>query len=275
VTALEELFGIRPHSTRRREREDEHDSIQERLLEIRTEDHKGTRWVRGKRAPRGTLPPAGRDALVAGIAEALLIERALPELLDPDAHAVTAVISRIGDSWAAGGLGIVTSALSAPAWLDDSATVDARGAVVPAVDGKLFNARDVVLTLRGLFVRAALGGDHGTWMIRAAAAEPDVIRVELRPGAAASAPEVLRAHLAGRRELERVLEVGGALPPNPDALLPVTRVLTYRRPLRPGDRFGIEIEDFSTGWVDRSTAIDLDAAIRRVWYLGWSRQGAR
>ena len=35
-------------------------------------------------APR---PPASRDALIAGIAEALLIERALPTLLDPDAHA--------------------------------------------------------------------------------------------------------------------------------------------------------------------------------------------
>jgi ATP-dependent Clp protease ATP-binding subunit ClpC len=272
VTALEELFGLSPHSTRRREREDEHDSMQERFLEVRSQDYKGTRWVRGNRAPRRTLPPAGRDALVAGIAEALLIERALPDLLDPDAHAVTAVISRIGATWTAGGLGIVASALSTPSWLDESACIDAGGAVAPAVDWKLVTTRDVALTLRGLFVRAALAGDHGTWMIRATAAEPDVIRVELRPGAAAPASDVLRAHLAARRELERVLEVGGALPPNPDTLLPVTRILTYRSPLRPGDGFGVEIEDFTTGWVDRTTTRDLDAAIRRVWHLGWSRQ---
>jgi hypothetical protein len=120
-------------------------------------------------------------------------------------------------------------------------------------------------------VRAALGNEHGTWMIRAAAAEPDVVRVEIRPGAARPPLDVLRAHLAGRRELDRVLEVGGALPPNPDALLAVTRTLTYRPPLRPGDSYGFEIEDFSTGWVDRGTARDLAAAIRRAWYLGWSK----
>jgi hypothetical protein len=85
--------------------------------------------------------------------------------------------------------------------------------------------------------------------------------------------DVLRAHAAARRELDRVLETGGALPPNPDALLPVTRVVTYRPPLRPGDRYGVEIEDFSTGWVDRTTAYDLEIAIRRAWYLAWSKQG--
>jgi hypothetical protein len=107
-------------------------------------------------------------------------------------------------------------------------------------------------------------------MIRAAAAEPDVVRVEIRPGA--TKPDaVLRAHAAARRELERVLERGGALPPNPDVLLPVTRTLTYRPPLRPGESFGVEIEDFSTGWVDRGTARDLTAAIRRAWHLAWSR----
>jgi len=111
-------------------------------------------------------------------------------------------------------------------------------------------------------------------MIRATAVEPDVIRVELRPGAAARVSDVLCAHFAVRRELERVLEVGGALPPNPDALLPVTRSLTYRPPLRPGDGFAVEIEDFSTSWVDRTSSRDLGTAIRRVWYLAWSRQVA-
>ena len=67
-------------------------------------------------------------------------------------------------------------------------------------------------------------------------------------------------------------DAGGALPPNPDALLPVTRALTYRPPLRPGDSYGVEIEDFSTGWVDRTTARDLETAIRRAWYLAWSKQ---
>jgi ATP-dependent Clp protease ATP-binding subunit ClpC len=274
LSALDELFGKNPAGTRQREREDDLDSLQERFLEFRTDDEKGERWVRGRTAPRRRAPTAGRDALLAGIAEALLLERALPELLDPDAHAVTVVISRIGATATANGVAIVARALATPAWLDDGAAVIADGTVSPLLAGDHGTVRDVALTLRGLFVRAALAGDHGTWMIRATAAEPDVVRVELRPGAPQPARDVLQAHLAGRKALDRVLEVGGALPPNPDALLPVTRTLTYRAPLRPGDSFAVEIEDFSTGWVDRATARDLDAAIRRVWHLAWSRQAA-
>ncbi|MGN6105587.1 MAG: hypothetical protein ACTHU0_10815, partial [Kofleriaceae bacterium] len=91
------------------------------------------------------------------------------------------------------------------------------------------------------------------------------------PTAGASAEALLRAHLAARAELERVLDQGGALPPNPDALLPVTRTLTYRAPLRPGEPYGVEIEDFATGWVDRGTSRELALAIRRAWHLAWSR----
>jgi hypothetical protein len=219
---------------------------------------------------RATRPPAHRDAVIAGIAEALLLERALPELLDPDAHAVTCVLSQIGATQTAHGVAIVSRALASDGWLDDAAAHGADGAIAP-LPAAGTAIRDAAITLRGLFVRAALANDHGTWMIRATAAEPDVVRVELRSGIAGSAADLLRAHLAGRRELDRVLEVGGALPPNPDSLLPVTRTLTYRPPLRPGDSYGVEIEDFSTGWVDRGTARDLAAAIRRAWYLGWSK----
>jgi hypothetical protein len=221
------------------------------------------------------LPPAGRDALIAGIAEALLLERGLPELLDPAAHAVTAVISQIGATATAGGVAIATRALATEAWLDSGAALTASGQLTELPRDLAHGVdvgRDVALALRGLFVRTALAGEHGTWMIRATAAEPDVVRVELRPGIAAPPREVLRAHAAARKELDRVLDAGGALPPNPDALLPVTRALTYRPPLRPGDSYGVEIEDFSTGWVDRATARDLATAIRRAWHLAWSKQ---
>ena len=223
-----------------------------------------------RRAKRPTRPPASRDALLAGIAEALLIERALPELLDPAAHAVTVLLSRIGTTADAGGVDIVARTLAQPSWFDEAALLDASGVRPTKPSDSLSAASDVVLVLRGLFVRAALANEHGTWMIRAAAAEPDVVRVEIRPGAA-SPQAVLRAHVAARKELERVLEHGGPLPANPDVLLPVTRTLTYRPPLRPGEAYGFEIEDFGTGWVDRGTARDLATAIRRAWHLAWSR----
>jgi hypothetical protein len=164
-------------------------------------------------------------------------------------------------------------ALAQPAWLDDGAV--AVGANIRPLGSAISHlspiSSDVVLVLRGLFVREALAGEHGTWFVRAAAAEPDIVRVEIRPGAARPALDILKAHLAARRELERVLDAGGALPPNPDSLLPVTRTLTYRPPLRSGEPTHVEIEDFSTGWVDRGPFRDVPTAIRRAWHLAWSR----
>jgi ATP-dependent Clp protease ATP-binding subunit ClpA/ATP-dependent Clp protease ATP-binding subunit ClpC len=227
-----------------------------------------------RRRGRGTIPPPSRDQLIAAIAEALLIERALPSLLDPDAHAVTAILSRIGQSTAAGGTYLAATALAQPAWFDEGAV--AVGANVRPIGSALAHlspaSSDVVLVLRGLFVREALAGEHGTWFVRAAAAEPDIVRVEIRPGAASSATDTLKAHIAARRELERVLDAGGALPPNPDALLPVTRTITYRPPLRSGEPTHVEVEDFSTGWVDRGPFRDVPTALRRAWYLAWSRR---
>jgi hypothetical protein len=263
------------------------------------------------RGPTRGLPPAGRDALISAIAEALLIERALPTLLDPDAHAVTMILSRIGAMAEAEGLVRVLQPYTAASWCDGAAVCDDHGAIQPtwyvkrrqgwskyeqwkwelerdtqevARDGKKKgwasyddwqkfwrSQRDAVLVLRGLFVRAALEHDHGTWMLRSHGAEPDVIRVEVRPGAAASPEDVLRAHRAGRAALERALEVGGALPPNPDVLLPVTRTLTFRPPARAGGTYGFELEDFATGWIDRGAVRQLEDAIRRAWYLSWSR----
>ncbi|HEX3474401.1 MAG TPA: AAA family ATPase [Kofleriaceae bacterium] len=283
LDALDELFARR--ASRKPERvagrsAGDADDHREALYGERTTDRStGTRWTRSRGAPPRVLPTPGRDALIAGIAEALLIERALPELLDPAAHAVTVVVSQIGATASAGGVAIAARALAAHAWLDGAALLLADGLLVelpgglPRLDDLIQDqTRDVALALRGLFVRAALAGEHGTWMIRATAAEPDVVRVEIRAGIAAPPRDVLRAQAAARRELDRVLDAGGALPPNPDALLPVTRALTYRPPLRPGDSYGIEIEDFSTGWVDRTTAYDLETAIRRAWHLAWSKQ---
>jgi hypothetical protein len=213
----------------------------------------------------------------------MLIERALPQLLDPAAHAVTVLLTRIGQSQSNGLPCVMQVFALQPAWVDGGAHADDQGAVAKVVFGrgkgtfddwlKFWRARkDVVLALRGLFVREALANEHGTWLLRSAAAEPDVVRVEIRPGAARAPEDVLRDHLAQRRELERVLEVGGALPANPDVLLPVTRTLTTRSALWWSARpFAVELEDFATGWVDRCTVSDIPSAVRRGWHLAWSR----
>jgi ATP-dependent Clp protease ATP-binding subunit ClpA/ATP-dependent Clp protease ATP-binding subunit ClpC len=269
LTALEQLFGV----TAPREIADEYDDDDD----VRTHRHKR---AAKKPPPRS---PASREALIAGVAEALLIERSLPSLLDPDAHAATVLISRVGQ---ANGLGLVfvTQVFAhQPAWYDSGAHSDDAGEIGALSVGKGSGSydvwqrfwrgrRDVAIVLRGLFVRDALGGDHGTWMMRAAAAEPDVVRVEIRPGARMSATDTLAQHLAARRELERVLDAGGALPPNPDVLLPVTRTLHYRMPIRVGDPCQVELEDFATGWLDRGPRTDIPHAVRRAWHLAWSKR---
>ncbi|MGN6104107.1 MAG: AAA family ATPase, partial [Kofleriaceae bacterium] len=187
LAALRAMFGGAPSPARGGdddEREDDLDIYDERRGSKVTGQDRRTRV---RRAASPGRPTHGRDAWIAGIAEALLIERALPELLDPDAHAVAVVLSRIGATAEAAGVGIAAASLAAPSWLDDAAYVDPGGAIRRLTAARLASgppigaARDLALVLRGLFVRAALAGDHGTWMIRAAAAEPDVVRVELRP----------------------------------------------------------------------------------------------
>jgi ATP-dependent Clp protease ATP-binding subunit ClpA/ATP-dependent Clp protease ATP-binding subunit ClpC len=238
--------------------------------------------VRGRPVAR---PPAARDSVLAGIAEAMLIERALPTLTDPDAHAATLVISRIGN---ANGDGIVAVtqvyAYVGSPWFDAGASASDTGEVATFTNGRGSGTfadwqsywrkrRDVALTVRGLFVRQALETDHGTWMLSAAAAEPDVVRVEVHAGAARPPAEVLREHIAARQAVEHALEHGGALPPNPDALLPVTRTITARAPLFFwATPFDIDVEDFSTGWADRTKVKDIATAVRRCWHLAWSRR---
>ncbi|MFT3699195.1 MAG: AAA family ATPase [Kofleriaceae bacterium] len=264
LNALDYLFGVRPHpEDDTPEPDDDYDDDDLRPVK---------RTPKKKKAPVRT--PNSREEVLAGIAEALLIARSLPHLLDPDAHAATVTISRVGNSIEAGGIFAVVHTIAQPAWFDEAAFVDDRThAVKPMPRGLSMltpSTRDVVVTLRGLFVREAIATDHGTWMLRSAAAEPDIVRVDVKPGAH-NAVATLQAHLAARKELERVLEHGGALPVNPDALLPVTRTINYRPSLRPEASVQVELEDFATGWVDRGVVKDVPHAVRRAWHLAWSR----
>ncbi len=280
IGALEQLFGRRLP-----EPDDDHDPMYERkLVPDGTGDHREIRLRRRAPAKR-THAPASRDMLVAGIAETMLIERSLPRLLDPDAHATTLVLSRIGAANGDGLIAVTQVFVHQPAWFDSAAHCDDAGEIGAVTAGKgkgTFDdwqkwwraRRHVSVVLRGLFVHDALANEHGTWMLRAAVAEPDIVRVEVRPGAHKTPHDVLRDHLAGKRELERVLDEGGALPPNPDALLPVTRAINSRAALYFWPKpFDVEIEDFATGWIDRGNVRNIPAAVQRCWHLAWSKRG--
>ncbi|HTR55837.1 MAG TPA: AAA family ATPase [Kofleriaceae bacterium] len=281
LTGLAQLFGTSDPVDDERDDHDD-DAYEHRLVR----DHgRSAREVRMRlhRPARGRTP-AGRDALVAGIAEALLIERGLPRLLDPTAHATTVVLSRVGTAQSNGLTAVMQVFALQKAWTEIAAhATDAGEVMMMNLGGKgsgnfsdwltFWRARkDIVTVLRGLFVHEALAHEHGTWLLRAAAAEPDVVRVDVRAGAPLPPDEALRAHLAARRALEHALEHGGALPANPDVLLPVTRTISSRAALWWSQRaFDLEVEDFATGWTDRGQFKDVLSAVRRSWHLAWSR----
>src|SRR5262249_52792380 len=125
LDALDELFARRAsRKPERLARGGDGPPAQDRAP---TERGTGAPAARSPGAPPRGLPPPGRDALIAGIAEALLLERALPELLDPAAHAVTVVISQIGATASAGGVAIAAQAIAADAWLDGGAALTDGG----------------------------------------------------------------------------------------------------------------------------------------------------
>jgi len=277
LTALETMFGRKARGA----------TVASHDVDETDEHARMSQPRKAMRASRGSTPrpPASRENLMAGIAEALLIERSIDALEDPDAHAATVVLSRIG-SLKGDGLVAVTQvyAYEGSSWFDSGAHANEQGEI-GAISNKRGTGtfddwqkfwrarRDVCIVLRGLFVREALASDHGTWMLSAAGAEPDIVRVEVRGGANVPATDVLKNHVAARKAVERALEEGGALPPNPDALLPVTRTITARSPMffwaKP---FAIDLEDFSTGWADRTTVPNVKTAVMRCWHLAWSKR---
>jgi ATP-dependent Clp protease ATP-binding subunit ClpA/ATP-dependent Clp protease ATP-binding subunit ClpC len=213
------------------------------------------------------VPPLDRDRALSDIAMTRLILANLDRLDDPDAHAATVVVSRIGQGrddrrerrpgdldW----LAAIMPPLARTEWLD--ARVSSAGEDPDLV---------TVMVLRDLFVHAAVAGEHGCHVLQSLAGEPDLIRVEVRAGAADPAA-VLRDHLAARAAFEAAALAGRALPPNPDHLLPVVRTLAYRAPLRPGQPYHVELEDYRTGWVATVDMPSIDAVIRRAMELAWS-----
>jgi hypothetical protein len=231
-----------------------------------------------------------RDTALAGIAEGLLLRRHLDQLRDPDAHVVTISLTRVGhgrgrvasDGAEPGTLAWMADVLMHGRWLDDDARWFDVGAarkrdgnVVTFGEAEAREALDlrgcthVVLVLRDAMIAPALLGEHGSHVFRSLAGEPEIVRVEVTRGAADPKAVVL-AHAKALAAFDAAVDSGGELPPNPERILPVVRTLGWRAPLRAGEAFHVDLEDFSTGW---STALDvstLDDAIRMAWWLRWS-----
>ncbi len=218
----------------------------------------------GAQAPG--LERASKEELVARIAEAWFLVRCAPLLAEPGVHEGWVELLRLGrgDEGAFAArrrelLDWMIEAYRATGLVEE---------VAPAKDG----APHVLLRVSGLFARAAFAGEEGCHIWRSPAAEPQIIRMRvLEADAEAAAASLFAAHRAALVAFEQALEAGSEpLPENPERLLPAVRTLAFQPPLRPGEVFPIELEDFrlqQVGAVHATTPLQIFA---RLWWLSLS-----
>jgi ATP-dependent Clp protease ATP-binding subunit ClpC len=216
---------------------------------------------------RRTRAASPQPVLLAALARATLLLAHTDELTDPEAHAVTVLVTPVGETRPGLGWGL----LEALRGIADQAM--ARG-----VDGRL---RELVapavgdvtrgFVVREVFARAAYRAEHGTHFFRSLVDAPEVYRVEVRPGAAELAA-LLTEHVARVTAFEAAVAAGRAAPANPEALLPAVRTMTYAPAARAGDGITADVEDFGLGWATRLTGASLAEIVRALWHVRWSRR---
>ncbi len=210
---------------------------------------------------------AGKAELLALLAEAHFLRRALTRVEDPRRHAVFVELSHVGGAasgqataeerfagrreglleWLAAAYG------TARGELEEFAASFAEGAVERGEHPRVLTLvlerlpHRVVLKLAGLSVLDRFAGEHGCHVRTRRADAPEIVRVAVRPAPPeATAAEELAAGEAIRRRFVDALEAelaGGELPPNPEELLPVVRRYHYD-PAEGGAPALCEVEDY-------------------------------
>ena len=247
------------------------------------------------REDRSRRRPIDRDAALEGIGEGMFLRRHLARVADPEAHVVTVSLSRVGHGRAAAAGDVATPGTlawvarlfgragwlgSAERWLDVGAARRVDGSIVElaaqpargqlALDDALERpVTHVVLVLRDVLIAPALAAEHGSHVFRSLAGEPEIVRVELLPGAVEPRAAVLEH---GRRlaAFEAAVEHGADLPDNPERLLPVVRTVGWRAPLRVGESWRVDLEDLVTGWSPTLDVPTVEDAVRAAWWMRWS-----
>ncbi|HUH05441.1 MAG TPA: AAA family ATPase [Kofleriaceae bacterium] len=230
------------------------------------------------------LARVSQPDLLAMIADVELLLRNGPHVADLARHQVWVDLVRLGHGDASDRLGDAAAGAGLIDWLVGS-YVEARpdeldgfgcryrdGRVMERVGedaaGELPGALarrpvQVTLSIGGLFAADVLAGERGCHIWRSLSSEPEIVRVDVSPGAGAIAPRSrLDEHQRGVREFEAALERGAEpLPPNPQALTPAVRALSFRPPLRQGEVFPVEVEDFRLGFAARLDVTGVERAL--------------
>ena len=214
-------------------------------------------------------PAASQAELVDALARAELLLRHEPELADPDAHAVTIVISTVGRLGHRPRPALEALLRALLPHVDESAVwADGRAVTGVRLDAPVPHT---ALVVRALFARAAFGPEHGCHFFQSLTDEPEVYRVEVRPGAGDLAA-LLRERVAAIAAFEEAQATGVAGPANPEPLLPAVRTMSHTPPARVGDPITADVEDFVTGIATRLTARALADVVRALWQIRWSRR---
>jgi hypothetical protein len=214
-----------------------------------------------------------QDAALVALARSRVLVDHAGELATPERHAFTMLLSTVG-SPRGPGWDAIGAAFSMAYELDELAVVDKQGKVVVGKATTELRTPPVfmVRNVRELLIGPALGPEHGSHVFQSLAGEPEIVRVDLRPGAV-DVRAAATAHRDALAAYDEAVAAGGAAPPNPEPLLPVVRAISYTPPRRVGDPVIAEVEDFVTGFVARVTAPTLYEVIRHCWHVRWSRTG--
>jgi ATP-dependent Clp protease ATP-binding subunit ClpA/ATP-dependent Clp protease ATP-binding subunit ClpC len=215
--------------------------------------------------PRG---PLDRTATLKLLADARALIRETGHLAEADRHAVWIELGRVGQGrragarFEAGRAGLMEWLVDAYAnhrtdWIDGFAASFDDGKRIARDDGDLEALGDALarrprqlnLLVSGLFAADAFAGERGAHIWQPLSAEPEIVRVDVGPAPLGERPgDRLSSRLAAIAAFERALETGEAIVDNPQALTGAARSLRFRPPLRAGEVFAVEVEDFRSGF---------------------------
>lgn len=291
-------------SGRVEEREGRHEGLGEQLEieryrqdRIRDRDGMPTtvrRFDRRQFSP--TLPLRERQAMLRAIAEVWFLERALERADDPRQHVVFLELTRIGEPVRGGrfdgvreglmaalvrayggrGRGELEAFASLPRGQDPSAVSSVR-APDSDVDGdKIVTSLDalvashpevVVLQLVGPSVRDYYASESGSQVLETLGGDHEIVRVRVLDGDPSDDPGQLIVRTAERRAaFVAALEAGAALPPNPDAMLPIIRRFTLEE-ARAGRPASVEVEDYPLSHVSTHGGATLEPVLELLWLM--------
>ena len=237
----------------------------------------------GGRLLGGARNRVTRDQLLAIIAEAFVLRRALRKVREPGQHSVFIELLRIGEG--EGPSRDRSRTQGALRWMVN-AYADARGEREECAarfdDGTLVGnvklpiraeTECVVLKVSGLCVLDFFEGENGCHVWQSLARTPEIVRVNVTPAnGETSALDTLRAHGAGVEAFHEALERGKSpLPPNPESLLPVVRQVRFEPPMAEGATAPIEVDDFLLGASVKLTVREPKEGLAWMWRLRESR----